>query len=244
LGAGDSGRPDDSQASGAERRRGRSDGASRRHEVVDDHHRGRSRRPHLSTAGDELADRRKTALGGGEPGGVRSLGCQHQDPGDADSDATPAQDAGSVPGKPLDMLTTAATGDGPGGRDGNEQHRPVPESGDRCRERNGQRPGEVTASPLLVGEQARPRGSGVLGCHRHRGKTCGRRIRPVWPRSGDRLPAAHAHGPTSRGAAAAPAGKGQIGQDGEHATTVPPSSRSRQAGFAICGQRSGLWMAS
>jgi hypothetical protein len=132
-----------------------------------------------------------------------------------------------VPRQPLDMLAAAAPGHSACGRDGHEPQRSVAELAYRRGERTGQRAPHVAAAPLLVGEQARPGGSGVVGSHRDRGKPWWSRVGTMRPRSDDRLPTLHADGPTGSGTAGAPAGEGQIGQDGEHATTVPPSPGRR-----------------
>jgi len=154
LCAGDRGRAGDSQMGSAKGRRRGGDRVAGGHEVVDDHHAGRSQRTDPNGAGDELPYCSNAALSGGEFRGVRSVGGQCQDRHNADSDTTPAKDAGCVPRQPMDMLAAAATGHGARGWDGHEPDRSVAELAYRRRERNGQRPGQVAPAPLLVGEQA------------------------------------------------------------------------------------------
>jgi hypothetical protein len=227
LGAGDCGRAGDRQSRVAEGRRGGGDGVPGRHEVIDDHHPDRPGRPDLLGPGDELSRRRNPALSRGELGGVRPVGSQRQDWGDADRDAMQAEDPGRMPGQPLDVLPATATGHRVRRRDRDEPHRPALQLLDRRRQGDGQRPREIATTPFLVGQQTCSRDPGVLRGHRDGRQTRRRRIRAVSPRPDDRLPAPHADGSAAGGAAGAPAREGQIGQGGKHATTVPPSAGSR-----------------
>jgi hypothetical protein len=149
-----------------------------------------------------------------------------------------------MPGQPLDVLAATPTGHRVGGRDRDEPYRPVPKLGDGSRQRDRQRLRQVAATPLLVGQQEGPHDPGVVGGHDHRWQARWGWIGTVLPRPGECLPASLADRSAGGGAADAPAWQGQIGQNGEHATTVPPSGGFQEAGFAICGQRSRLWMAS
>ena len=152
--SGDRGRAGDSQVSSAKGGRRGGDRVAGGDEVVDDHHAGRSQRTDPKGPGDELPYCSNAPLSGREFRGVRLVGGQYQDRHDADSDTTPAKDAGCVPCQPIDMLATAPTGHGARGRDGHEPHRSVAELAYRRRERNSQRSGQVAPAPLLVGEQA------------------------------------------------------------------------------------------
>jgi hypothetical protein len=181
----------------------------------------------LPRPGDELARRDKPALCRGELGGVRPVGGQRENWSDLDGDTTPAKDAGCMPRQPLDVLAAATPGDRGGRRDRNEPQGPVAQPADRGHQRGGQWPHQVAATPLLVRQQAGPHDPGVDRGHRHRRQTRRGRVRAMPARSGERLPAPPADGPAGGGATDAPAREGQIGQDGEHATTVPPSAGSR-----------------
>jgi hypothetical protein len=202
-------------------------GVPGRHQVIDDHHPGRPGRSDSLGSSDELARRSDPPLGGGELSGIRPVGGQGQDRDNLDRDATPAQDADRMPGQPLDMLAAPTTGHRVGGRDGDEPHRPVPELGDGRRQRDGQRPRQVAATPLLVGQQAGPDDPGVVGGHDHRWQAWWGWVGTVLPRTRECLPAPLADGSAGGGAADAPAWQGQVGQDGEHETTVQPSGGSR-----------------
>jgi hypothetical protein len=223
LRTGDRGRTGDGKAHDAKGRRRSGDGVAGRHQVVDDHD---PRRPRWSGSlgpGDELACRGDPALGRGEVGVVRPVGGLGQERGNPDRDAAPAQNAGRVPGQPLDVLAASATGHRVGGRDRNEPQRAVRQLRDRRCQCGGQWPRQVAATPLLVRQQAGPDEPGVVSGNRHRRQPRRGRVRTMLPRSGERALAPHAHGPAAGAAADAPAWEGQIGQDGEHATTVPPS---------------------
>jgi hypothetical protein len=226
LRSGDRGRSGDGKAHDAKGRRRSGDGVARRHQVIDDHHpRGTGWSGPLGP-GDELACRSDPALGSGEVGIVRPVGGQGQERGNPDGYAAPAQTAGRMPGQLLDVLAATATGHRVGGRDRNEPQRTVRQLRDRRCQCGRQWPRQVAASPLLVRQQACPDEPGVVSGNHHRRQPHRGRVRTMLPRSGERPPAPHAEGPAGRGAADAPAWEGQIGQDGEHATTVPPSDGS------------------
>jgi hypothetical protein len=227
LSTGDRGGAGNREAGEAQGGRRRGDGVPGRHQVVDDHHPDRPRWPDSLGVDDELACGGDPTLGRGQLSTVGPVGGQRQDRGNSDRDATSAQDASRVPGQPLDVLAAAATGDRGGGRDRDEANRPSLQFGDGRRQRVGQWPRQVAATPLLVGQQAGSRDPGVVRRDRHRRQPRRGRIRAVPARSGERLPAPVADGPAGGRAASALARQGQIGQDGEHARTVPPSAGTR-----------------
>jgi hypothetical protein len=84
-------------------------GVPGRHQVVDDHHLGRTGGPDSLWPSDELARGGGPALGRGELGTVRAVRGQSQNRGDSGCDAPSAKGAGRTSGQPLDVLTTAAT---------------------------------------------------------------------------------------------------------------------------------------
>lgn len=132
-----------------------------------------------------------------------------------------------MPGQPLDVLATAATRHRTSGRNRDEPHRAAVQLGDGRGQRHRQRPCQVVTSPLLVRQQAVAHDTGVVRRHHHRWQSGWSRVRTVSPGPGERLPAPLAHGSTRGGATDAPGREGQIGQGGEHGTTVPPSANSR-----------------
>jgi hypothetical protein len=227
LRAGDRGRAGDGEAHDAKGRRRSGDSVAGRHQVVDNHHRRRPGWAGSLGPGDELACRSDPALGRGEVGVVRPVGRQRQERSNPDRYATPAQNAGRTPGQPLDVLAATATGHRVGGRDRDEPQRAVLQFCDRRRQCGRQWPRQVAAAPLLVRQQACPHDPGVVRGHRHWRQPRRRRVRTMPPRSGERLQAPRAEGAAGGQTADAPAREGQIGQDGEHATTVPPSAGTR-----------------
>jgi hypothetical protein len=234
LRTGDRGRADNLQAGDAQRGGGGRDSVPGRHEVIDNHHAGRAVRPARC---HELPLGGQPPLGSGQLGRVGSVGGQGDEASDADRHAAPAQDASRVDRQPLDVLATAASRGHGRGRDRDEPNRARAEAelGNRRGQRQGQPSDEIAASALLVGKQARSRRPGVDGGDGDQREPRRRRIRPVRPGSGQRQLTAPADRPTDGGAAGAPARQGQIGQDGEHATTVPPPLGTRKTEFAICG---------
>jgi hypothetical protein len=174
-------------------------------QIVDDHHPDRPGRSDPLGPGDELARGSTPTLGGGELDGIRPPCRQGQDRRDSGSDATSTQDAGRMPGQPLDVLAATAAGHRVSGRDRDEPRRPGPQLRDGHGQRDGQWGRQVTATPLLVGKQARPRNPRVLGGHRDRRQPHRHRIGMVPPRSGERLPAPLADGPAGGRAGGAPA---------------------------------------
>ncbi|HEY7104653.1 MAG TPA: hypothetical protein VH573_23690 [Mycobacteriales bacterium] len=227
LSAGDGGHADDRKARTAEGRRSSGDGIPRRHQVVNDHHPRRPGRSDSLRPSDELARRRGPALGRGELSAVRRVGGQPEHMGDPGCDAAPPQSASRVPGQPLDVLATPASGDRIGGRNRDEQHRPAVQLGDGRRQRARQRPRQVVTPALLVREQACTHDAGVVRRNRHPRQTRRGGVRAMSPRPSERLPASLADGSTRGGATDASGREGQICQHGEHATTVPPSAGSR-----------------
>jgi hypothetical protein len=227
LGTGDSGSADDRKARASEGRGRSGDRVAGRHQVVDDDHPRRSGRSALAGASDELAHRSGSALRRRQLDAVRPVCGQPENRRDAGGDAAPAQGAGRVPGQPLDVLSTPAAGRRNGGRNRDQPHRTGVHLDHSCCQRERQRPRQIATLALLVRQQARPHDAGVGPRHRYGRQTRRGRVRTVSPRAGERLPAPLADGPAGIGASDARAREGQIGQDGEHATTVPPSAGSR-----------------
>jgi hypothetical protein len=216
------------------RRGGRERVAGRDH-VIDDHHAIRVGQSRVPPADDELAHRRRAALRSRELGGVRTIPGQRQERGDPHGVTPPAQDLRRVPGHSLDVLSAAAAGRGDRGGDGDEPQRPVTQLGDRGRQGGPERPSEVAPTPLLEGQQAGTCRSGVRRGHGQRRQAGRGRLRSVRPGTDDRLPATRADRAACGGAAGTPAWQGQIGQYGEHATTVPPADLRRKSRLLICG---------
>jgi hypothetical protein len=235
LCAGDRGRSGHRNTDSTQSRRSRRERVAGRDQVVDDHHAARVGSSRVPPADGELAHGRRTALCSREVGGVRTIRGQRQERSDPYGVTPPAQNPRRAPGQPLDVLSAAAAGRGDRGGDGDKPQRPVTELGDRDRQRGSERPGEVAPTPFLESQQAGTRRSGVRRGHGQRRQAGRGRLRSVRPGTDDRLPAAGADRAARGGAAGAPARQGQIGQYGEHATTVPPLDLRRKSRSLICG---------
>ena len=213
------------------------------HQVVhEQHHRPRPCPPQAGRAdrvGLELARGDALPLRRGQPGGVRADagGPQHRE--DAGGHARAAQEAARGGRQPLDVLTAAGPRDGRLGRHGHQPEPPRPGAehlGDGGGQRRGQRGGEVPAAPLLVGEQAGTGGAGVGRGDGERREAGGGRVGSVAPRGGKRGGTAGADRSPRTGAPHAATRQGQVGENGEHGTTVAAGRGRGKAGGDICGQ--------
>jgi hypothetical protein len=165
--------PRDRGASG-DRRAGRSqcrscgrDRVPRRDEVIDDDDLAGSDRP----AGDELAGGRRAALGRRQPGRIRSRHGDHERRRHPRRDAPSAEHPDGAPRQPLDMLPAAAPRDRWCRRNRHQHQRArhlVRDLEDGSGQCGGQDAGEIPATPLLVGDQARAHRPGVAGADRDR----------------------------------------------------------------------------
>jgi hypothetical protein len=207
---------------------------------------GSAERPRSPRIRLELAGGGKASLGGGERRGVRSAGGHPQHRRDPRTDAGSGENSGSTHRKTLDVLATAPSGHRRhrGHRHQPDLPRPVEQRLDRDGERGRQRAGEIPAAALLVAEQAGPGRSAVHRGHRERRKARRNRIGTVPARLPQRSQASRAHGSAGVGTSGAAAREGQVGQDGDHAATVPLPGHPQETRFGICGQRFGLWMTS
>jgi hypothetical protein len=215
--------------------------AARRDEVVHQHHR---------PTGHPARRRRRGELAGGGPAaldraqrrGVRPLRREAQRRHHRGRQAGPAQHPGRDGGQPEHVLAAPAAGHPARGRD-RDQHQPGrrPELGHRRGQRPAQHAGQVTAAALLVGEQAGPGHPRVRRGDGQRGQPGRGRFGPVRPRVGQRRPAARAERAAGAGAPGAAAGQGQVGQDGEHAATVPPAWAAAEGRIRDLWTTSGLW---
>jgi len=215
------------------------DRAAGRHQIVNDHHRvGSSGQCRRSTdVGGELAGGSPAALDRGQGRGVGTVGGQPEDGRDPRDDPGPGEHRDRAGREPLDMLAAAPPGDR-GSRGHRHQPNPVGAAqhrGHRGGQRGCQHARQIPAAALLVGKQAGPRRSGVRSGDGQRWQPGRAGIRAVraWLVQG--APAPQAQRPAGIGAADTTAREGQIGQYGEHATTVPPRINPEKSRCAICG---------
>jgi hypothetical protein len=213
--------------------------AAGRHQIVNDHHRplGSGQRRRSSRIGGELARRGPPALDRGQRGAVRAVGGQPKNRRGLRDDPGPGESADRASGEPLDVLPAASPGHsrGRGHRDQPDQPRPGKQRLDGGGQCDRQRRREIPAATLLVREQAGSHRSAVRGGD-GQGRQPGRhRIGPVPAGMVQGPPAPPAHGSARVGAAGAAARQDEVGQHGDHATTVPVRVARGQSECAICG---------
>ena len=210
--------------------------AARRHEVVHDHPEHRVTGPEVRAqrAGPEFAAGQPAPVGRRQPGGVRTSGAESEDGGELRNHTPAPEGPDRHDGEPVDVLAAPTAGQRRG-----RGHRHQPEHGtgravpDHLLHRRSQRDpedaGEVPPGPLLVGEQGIPDRAGVVGRHRQRRQAGRLRVGPVaaGPAQGTEAPGAERA--ARPGTAGAPARQQQVGQDIEHAATVPRRVKGRKA---------------
>ncbi len=243
LGGGDRGGAGDADPTGAQSMGRRGQRAAGRHEVVHDHpqHRVGRRRAQPDRVGGELADRRPAPLDSGQLGRVRASRPEPEDAGDVGRDPVPPQCADRNRGEPVDMLAAAAPGDRSRRGHRHQQHGALrtelasDELPHSRGESHSEDPGEVAPGPLLVGQQRIPHGTRV-GSRDGQRRQAGRLgIGTVPARTAERRAAPGAERTPRLGATGAAARQKQVGQDIEHAPTVPGAPVLGKTAIPICG---------